>query len=87
MPNLFGMACASIRRRIIVFFFKDYVKKSLTKRKGKCENCGACCAKIKCRHLSKDKKCKIFENVGYFCKVFPIDETDIKSNSLKISLF
>ena len=76
MANFFLSMFASARRRLIALFFKNYLKKSLAERKGNCRQCGSCCATINCPYLSKDKKCKIFEKAGYFCKVYPIDRTD-----------
>jgi len=55
---------------------KDYIKKKLVKRKGKCKKCGKCC--IGCKHLDKKTKlCKVYESRPWFCyKDFPLDNTD-----------
>ncbi len=64
-----------LRREVMQFFDKDYIKNKLTKRKGKCKKCGACCEG--CRFLEKTKLCKIYNKRPWMCyKEFPLDEID-----------
>jgi len=72
---------SSVRRRLIYYFNKDYIKKMLLQRKGSCDGClGKCCIKTRpfCTNL-KDGKCLAYDkNMPVFCKIFPIDNLDIK---------
>ena len=67
-----------LRRNFNLLFNKNYVRKRLEKRKGKCKKCGRCCNG--CEHLvdKKGKKlCGVYDNRPFFCyKQFPLDEID-----------
>ena len=65
-----------VRRKLMLVIDKNYVKKKLAKRKGKCKRCGQCC--LNCECLDKETKlCKVYDNRPDLChKDFPIDEFD-----------
>lgn len=70
-----------LRKRYLVWFKKDYVKRSLDKRKGNCLACGMCCRQPVpfCLFLTKDNKCRLVIRFRWhpkYCKIFPIDEKD-----------
>lgn len=77
---------SSIRRRLIYYLKKDYIKNMLKYRKGSCNNCYAeCCYLTRsfCMHL-KDGKCLAYKkNMPLFCKIFPIDNKDIELAGMK----
>jgi hypothetical protein len=67
------------RKAILRKFIKDYDKKLLKKRLGKCKMCGKCCEG--CWHLNKKTNlCKIYKKrPSILCyKNFPLDERDQK---------
>jgi len=67
-----------LRRRIMVLIDRDYIRKKIAKRSGKCRKCGQCCTG--CRHLGKDKLCKAYKKrPAIVChQQFPIDSLDQK---------
>lgn len=70
-----------LRKRYLVWFRKDYVRRSLSKRKGNCLACGMCCRQSVpfCPFLTKDNKCRFRKWFGWhlkYCKIFPIDIID-----------
>ncbi len=63
-----------LRRNIMILICPNYLDKKLSRRKGKCKQCGKCC--LGCDYL-KDNKCIVYEKRPWFChKNFPIDEFD-----------
>ena len=76
---------AVIRRPFYGIFRKDYIKKQLAKRKGRCNQCGKCCEVmdiigLKCKYF-KGGKCIIFKDQyskGKLCNIYtyPFDEKD-----------
>jgi len=66
-----------LRREFMKLLDKDYIKKKLQKRKGRCKKCGECCKG--CKFLGKDNLCKIYDNRPWTCyKDFPLDSLDKK---------
>ena len=83
MSNLLNIILSlrsSIRRRYLVWFRKEYVRKKLAERKGNCEGCGGiCCKRTRPCPFLKNGKCSIYKTkIPKFCKIFPIDEEDIR---------
>jgi hypothetical protein len=77
------------RRFFLYFFARGYVEKSLEARKGKCERCGICCHLFmsKCVYLKFDENgktsCSIYKKVRMpNCKIFPLNDKDIKDRDL-----
>ena len=67
-----------LRRSIMGFFNKNYVKDKLAARKGKCKKCGKCCEN--CFYLDKKTNlCKIYyHRPSLAChKDFPLDKVDL----------
>lgn len=61
--------------------FPEYILKSISKREGKCRQCGKCCKG--CDHLEKNK-CIIYNNRPIRCnKNFPIDKLDLWFYNIK----
>ncbi len=65
-----------LRREVMNFFDKDYIKRKLEERKGRCKRCGECCKG--CKFLDdKTKLCKTYSNRPWLCyKKFPLDKLD-----------
>lgn len=68
-----------IRRLYLVNFRKKYVQRQLEKREGACRQCGTCCnLLVTCPMLLK-KGCLVYGICRpQTCKVFPIDQRDLK---------
>jgi len=66
------------RRLILRSIDKNYLKKQIKKRKGKCKKCGKCCCS--CIHLDKKTKlCRVYSKRPWYCyKDFPLDGLDKK---------
>lgn len=62
--------------QIMQFIDRDYLKKKLEKRKGKCKKCGKCCGN--CKFL-ENSLCKVYNSRPWRCyKEFPLDNLDLK---------
>lgn len=70
-------------RKLSQLIDKDYFKKKLAKRRGKCRKCGDCCGN--CRFLDKKTKlCKIYKKRPWNCyQEFPLDKLDQKIWAVK----
>lgn len=69
-----GVGIKIVLKRV---FDKDYIKKKIKKRRGKCKKCGKCCRG--CFFLDKKiKLCRIYNSrPGLFCyREFPLDKRD-----------
>ena len=67
-----------LRRRFLIRFRKEYVRKSIAQRKGYCQfpKCD-CCSWANCEQsLGYKKGCSIEKNKPEVCKLYPIDEKD-----------
>ncbi|MGM0607951.1 MAG: hypothetical protein ACQESP_06005 [Candidatus Muiribacteriota bacterium] len=83
MKNNLKLGIGKIRRFYLSTFRKKQVKKMLQKRKGQCNQCGACCQLlVKCPFLYRKDNlfcCKIYGKVRPInCIVFPLNKKDIK---------
>ena len=81
--NSFMKLLNRLRRYFNILRERNYVKKQIAKRKGKCKKCGKCCEG--CEHLDKKTKlCKTYKNRPWYCyKEFPLDKTDQKVFGVK----
>jgi uncharacterized protein (TIGR00156 family) len=80
-----------LRRFALRLLDPGYVKSSAAQREGQCARCGACCRLLvpRCVYLScqgEGGKARCTKHGGLFmpgnCKVFPIDEQDIRDRNL-----
>ena len=78
------------RRRLLILFRPNYVRESISKRKGYCDGCinydKSCCEanlfgkKWNCKHYNKKtRKCNVYNSckMPLTCRYYPIDEKDI----------
>jgi len=72
-----------LRRNFMQLTDKDYSKKKLKKRKGKCKKCGQCCRG--CKFLDYNTgRCKTYKKRPVLCyKEFPLDRIDQKIWNVK----
>lgn len=71
----------ALRKIYLVWFKNNYVKRSLSTRKGNCLACGTCCRQTVpyCPFLTLDNKCRLYKWFNWlpkYCKIFPVDEVD-----------
>ena len=76
-------AQGKIRRYVNTNFRKQETIASLALRRGECNRCGACCELVfKCPFLKKNDDgttlCGIYENPPNSCRLFPIEQRDIR---------
>lgn len=73
-----------IRRLWLVYVRRDYVREQLARRHGRCEQCGACCRLAwRCAMLRDDMLCRAYGVCrDQVCKLFPIDERDLRDAEL-----
>jgi hypothetical protein len=77
-----------LRRFFLYMFNRAYVQKNIERRKGSCKQCGACCRLFMshCVYLRfEDGKSSCVNYNGFRmpnCKIFPIDEQDIKERDV-----
>lgn len=69
-----------LRRLFYVNFRKEYVRNQLALRNGACRQCGTCCSLlVTCPMLQKKGQCLAYGVCRpQTCKVFPIDQKDIR---------
>jgi len=69
-----------IRRIILNYFRKSYVEKQLSRRRGKCDQCGKCCElAFRCPFLTASRKCLIYDIWRpTHCRSFPLDQKDLE---------
>jgi len=82
----------TIRRYFLCQFYKDYVSKQLSKRRGTCLQCGRCCdLSIKCPLLKRkdgEISCRIYHyGRAKACMCFPIDERDLAEVEFKCGYY
>jgi hypothetical protein len=89
MHKKFILLRGVVRRFLLYIFKRKYVEESISKRKGNCVNCGACCrlAFKKCPYLIHEENgkslCKIYTGFRMLnCKIFPIDQEDINDRNI-----
>jgi hypothetical protein len=68
---------AGARRRFLFHCRPAYVIDQLLKRKGACNKKACCCARTSpsCVFF-KEKKCALYDDMPFYCKIFPIDTKD-----------
>lgn len=75
-----------VRRFCLVHFRPAYVRASLARRVGECHRTGACCRLMfTCPLLdarSRPVRCTIHEIKPKVCRIFPIDERDLRDRDL-----
>lgn len=80
--NIQGLAHRWLRRKYYRAFRPGYIKESIAKRKGRCNNCGCCILRIpKCKHFQAPNICLLWREKGWDalpqdCKNCPFDEKD-----------
>lgn len=69
-----------VRRLYLVNFRKKYVQRRIALRKGACRQCGTCCnLLVTCPMLLKKGRCLVYGLCRpQSCKVFPIDQRDLR---------
>jgi len=80
------MSWGKIRRSYLIHFRPGYVKKSLARRRGQCHRTGACCMlAFPCPAFSRSSPkpdCHVYAQRPPNCRIFPIDERDIRDRNL-----
>lgn len=75
-----------LRRSSYTLLFHGYVKRQHERRRGACNNCGACCMMFHiCPWLemkSGKSRCTIYTRYGESCKIFPVDERDLRDRDM-----
>ena len=67
-----------LRRFYLCKLRPGYVTRSLTRRRGACTRCGACCSiMFRCPHLNGVNQCGRYGKRYEQCIKFPIDERDL----------
>lgn len=73
-----GQAWGKVRRFLIVHFTPGHVHRMLSRRRGACRRCGACCELLfRCPHLRGANACSIYISRYLQCRLFPLDERDV----------
>lgn len=77
-------ARGKLKRFLLVYFNKEYVRRQLSTRQGTCRQCGACCKLLfTCPMLTKQDRCLVYGTCRpHACRVFPIDQRDIEEVKL-----
>lgn len=73
----FAYLYASLRRRLLYWFRRDYVERQRKGRTGVCLGQGHCCARTMpwCAYFGAGK-CRVYDRQPLFCRIFPIDRKD-----------
>jgi Putative zinc- or iron-chelating domain len=75
-----------VRRLYLAHFRPGYVRESLARRVGQCNRTGACCRLMfTCPLLdvkTEPVQCSIHEIKPKVCKLFPIDERDLRDRDI-----
>jgi Putative zinc- or iron-chelating domain len=75
-----------VRRFYLAHFRRAYVRESLARRIGQCDRTGACChLMFTCPLLdqkSQPVRCSIHEVKPKVCRLFPIDERDLRDRDI-----
>lgn len=80
------MTLGKIRRAWLIAFRKKTVEEKLSRRRGACSRCGACC-KILFRCPAYDDsngepRCLIYNDRPGVCGLFPLDPGDLKERDI-----
>jgi len=80
------LAWGKMRRFYLGAFGNGYLAKQMRERKGECSRCGACCKLMyNCPFLDESgeiTRCRIYGLPIPNCKMFPVDERDIRDRNL-----
>ena len=75
-----------VRRFYLSHFRRAYVRESLARRVGQCDRTGACChLMFTCPLLdtaSDPVRCRVHEIKPKVCRLFPIDERDLRDRDI-----
>lgn len=86
MRNAPALLWGKLRRAFRVAFSKKAVETSLSRRRGACNRCGACCKLLfNCPAYDDsngDPKCLIYNDRPGVCGLFPLDERDLRDRDL-----
>lgn len=76
------MAWGKVRRFLLIVVFRRKAAADLSRRRGHCTNCGACCRLLfKCPAFRETKNggwCTIYDDRPGVCALFPINEKDLR---------
>ena len=80
-----------LRRMHLMILRREHVKKSVSLRKGECNQCGECCKFVfECPMLQKKKgkyTCRIYKVRPDICRLFPLTHEDIRHLSHECDFF
>jgi hypothetical protein len=74
------------RRLYLGLFRRGYIRRQIEERQGECRRCGACCQLgMSCAFLKNHQpitECRIHTARPMNCRIFPIDERDLRDRDL-----
>ena len=77
-----ALGWGKLRRSFLIAFRKKRVEEKLSRRRGACSRCGACCKLLfNCPAYDDsdgDPKCLVYNDRPGVCGLFPLDEKDLK---------
>ena len=80
------LGLGKLRRFYLVHLRPEYVRRSLARRVGNCNRTGACCRLMFTCPLLDERTvpvlCSIHESKPAVCRIFPIDERDLRDRDL-----
>ena len=89
MPTLVQkgrLAWGKVRRFMLIAVFQRKAAADLSRRRGQCIHCGACCKLLfKCpafRETSTGGWCTIYDDRPGVCALFPINEKDLRERDI-----
>ena len=79
LPGSSRLLWGKVRRFWLAHFRPGYVRRQASRRRGRCARCGGCCSLgLRCPWLSGTNHCTIYERRPIQCRLFPIDERDLR---------
>ena len=79
MPGTVPLVWGKVRRFLLCHFRPGYVRAQIEKRRGECRRCGDCCGiAFRCPWLEDRNVCGHYEKRWLVCRMFPIDERDLR---------
>ncbi len=86
MRERMTLGAGKVRRFYLAHFRPGYVRESLARRVGDCHRTGACCRLMFTCPLLDQKaapvRCSIHEIKPKVCRLFPIDERDLRDRDI-----
>ena len=86
MHERMTLGWGKIRRFYLAHFRPGYVRENLARRRGQCDRSGACChLMFTCPLLDRRSEpvgCSIHETKPTVCRIFPIDERDLRDRDI-----